>query len=138
MRLWHKDLISILPSQQLFGQWRECCLIARNIAVNKTPNHILVNRIMDYPIEHFMTYIHMVRWEMQHRGFSPSREASLTVEEYLDMPMQIYVDNDILFDGWHNDRYLWQCVSNLEEKYDCGGIPYEEWEVIDNYISEFL
>jgi uncharacterized protein (TIGR02328 family) len=32
MRLWHKDLISVLPRQQLLGQWRECCLIARNIA----------------------------------------------------------------------------------------------------------
>ena len=39
MRLWHKDLISVLPRQQLLGQWRECCLIARNIAEKNTPNH---------------------------------------------------------------------------------------------------
>jgi uncharacterized protein (TIGR02328 family) len=31
MRLWHKDLIPILPDKQLLGQWRECCLIAKNI-----------------------------------------------------------------------------------------------------------
>lgn len=31
MRLWHKDLITVLPSMQLKGQWRECCLIAKAI-----------------------------------------------------------------------------------------------------------
>ena len=49
MRCWHKDLISVLPKQQLLGQWRECCLIAKNIAEQGTPNHILVNRIFNYP-----------------------------------------------------------------------------------------
>ena len=50
MRLWHKDLISCLPRLQLIGQWRECCLIAKNIAEKGTPNHLLVNKIISYPI----------------------------------------------------------------------------------------
>lgn len=25
MRLWHKDLIPVLPRKQLLGQWLECC-----------------------------------------------------------------------------------------------------------------
>ena len=41
MRLWHKDLIPYLPKQQLISQWRECCCIAKNIADNGTPNHLL-------------------------------------------------------------------------------------------------
>ena len=56
MRCWHKDLIPVLPKQQLMGQWRECCLIARSIEKHGTPNHLLVNRIMDYPMDHFWTY----------------------------------------------------------------------------------
>ena len=32
MRLWYKYLIGVLPQKQLLGQWRECCLIAKNIA----------------------------------------------------------------------------------------------------------
>ena len=32
MRLWHKDLITVLPRQQLIGQWRECCSIAKKLA----------------------------------------------------------------------------------------------------------
>ena len=27
-------------------------------------------------------------------------------------------------------RYLKQCLYNLEEKYDCGGINKEEWKLI--------
>ena len=77
MRLWHKDLLSALPSQQLVAQWRECCAIARNIAVIGTPNHILVNKIMDYPISHFYTYSNLVLEEMYKRG------GKLTIEEFV-------------------------------------------------------
>ena len=43
--------------------------------------------------------------------------------------------NDI-FNDWHNDRYLVQCLYNLQEKYDCGGISNEEWLVIANGFDE--
>ena len=56
MRLWHKDLLPYLPKQQLVSQWRECCCIAKNISVSGTPNHILVNRILEYPERHFVCY----------------------------------------------------------------------------------
>ena len=70
MRLWHKDLISVLPRQQLLGQWRECCLIAKNIAEKGTPNHILVNKIMDYPIDYFIYYSEMIVTEMFKRKYN--------------------------------------------------------------------
>ena len=38
---------------------------------------------------------------------------------------------DDIFPDWHNDRYMWQCYANLEEKHDCGGIPDEEWARIE-------
>lgn len=41
MRLWHKDLITVLPRQQLLGQWRELCAIMRNIEERGTPGHVL-------------------------------------------------------------------------------------------------
>ena len=37
-----------------------------------------------------------------------------------------------LFDDWHTNRYLKQCLYNLEEKYDRGGITQEEWDNIYN------
>lgn len=132
MRLWHKDLISVLPKQQLLGQWRECCAIAKNISVNSTPNHMLVNKIMDYPLKHFHYYACMVHDEMEHRGYRCN---------YSNFSKWIQLDkNDctynILFKNWHNNRYLIQCYYNLQEKYDCGGITEEEWNLIYNKFKE--
>lgn len=126
MRLWHKDLIPVLPRQQLVAQWRECCAIAKNISEKGTPNHILVNRIMDYPIDHFIYYTELVELEMRERGYHPKWD---NFEKYGLMPQdgRIKCGNKILFSEWHNDRYLEQCVKNLEEKYDCGGISEDEW-----------
>ena len=47
MRLWHKDLISVLPREQLVAQWRELSAIAGAIQKNGTPNHGLVNFVLE-------------------------------------------------------------------------------------------
>lgn len=125
MRLWHKDLIPVLPRQQLLSQWRECCCIARNIAVNGTPNHILVNKIMDYPIDHFIQYAFLVHIWMRFRGYDCDFSR---FEKW--MPKHNNVACADLFSDWHDDRYFIQCFHNLEEKYDCGGISDEEWEQV--------
>lgn len=134
MRLWHKDLIPVLPKQQLLGQWRECCCIARNIAVNGTPNHLLVNKIMDYPIDHFLAYSDLVYNECRKRSYK------VNLQSFLKHPLVRYAYAPIpseqeLFAGWHNDRYLLQCFYNLQEKYDCGGITEDEWQLIYNEVE---
>lgn len=127
MRLWHKDLIPALPRQQLLGQWRECCLIAKNIAEEGTPNHLLVNKIMDYPITHFWTYCEEVRNEMERRGYECDfSKIEQWFECWMPEPYMIIDCKDIFID-WHNDRYLVQCFHNLQEKFDCGGIPRKEF-----------
>ena len=40
-----------------------------------------------------------------------------------------------LYEDWHNDRYFWQCYFNLQEKYDCGGIPEECWSRIEGTVE---
>lgn len=124
MRLWHKDLIPYLPRQQLLGQWRECCAIRRNIEKNGTPNHVLVNKVTDYPAEHFNRYAFMVYTEMQERGYRSEWK------RFSKGQILLMVDEQNMFKDWHNDRYLRQCLSNLQEKADCGAIPEEEWERI--------
>ena len=124
MRLWHKDLIPYLPRQQLLSQWRECCCIARNISVNGTPNHILVNPIMDYPIQHFRTYSYLVADELRRRGYRVDRAK---FENHGFRLQNIITDRNHLFQKWHSYRYLTQCYYNLQEKYDRGGIPDKEW-----------
>lgn len=124
MRLWHKDLIPVLPRQQLLGQWRECCLIARSIQKHGTPNHLLVNKIMDYPMEHFWTYGVMIAKEMEARKYKCDFER---FAQYFPLGGYQEVSKDELFKDWHTNRYLRQCFSNLQEKFDCGGVPVAQW-----------
>ena len=133
MRLWHKDLIPYLPRQQLLGQWRECCLIAKSIAENGTPNHLLVNKIMDYSPSHFFRYCALVREEMKKRGYKVNWRALEHWRDmmYFDEVIEKPVPYDELFSGWHDQEYFWICYYNLREKYICGGITQEEWKALE-------
>ena len=136
MRLWHKDLIPVLPKQQLVAQWRECCCISRNIAVNGTPNHLLVNKILSYPMGHFWKYGFAVMEEMNRRGYKCDFSK---FEKWFDKPYALQVPTyNQLFKYWHDDRYLRQCYYNLQEKYDCGGIPIEEFDKVVCFIQKEL
>ena len=139
MRIWHKSLISTLPREQLVAQWRELSAIAGNLNTKGTPNHILVNKVLDYPREHFISYAFWVRQEMTRRGYRTmesvwnkiycTRESDYGEIEILPL--------EDLFPGWHNNRYLAQCYFNLEEKYDCGGITEEAFKKISEvYYKE--
>lgn len=130
MRLWHKDMIDVLPRQQLLGQWRELCAIMRNIEEKGTPGHILVNRVMDYEPLCLYTFAQKVNQEMLSRGYKCDFYKFLANYEKRYGNAHWSVDDQYVFPGWMNDRYLQQCYFNLQEKYDCGGISEEEWKKI--------
>lgn len=141
MRLWHKDLIPFLPKKQLTGQWRECCLIAKNIKEKGTPNHILVNKVTLFPEEHFGRYCGKIYTAMLHSGCACRKQAvtrhlSDKALKAFDNPLS--VSDDELFYTWHNDRYFWQCYYNLQEKYDCDGISVKDWLEIFNATNNSL
>lgn len=142
MRLWHIELLPVLPRQQLVGQWRECHLIGKEILFTGTPNHILVDPIMDYPIEEFAIYWLEVRNEMLRRGYNvderPLIEFCKDKNVSIDYIINEYILNNkqlSIFDGWHNTRYFKQCVFNLQEKYDRGGMSEDEWKLIRELAS---
>ena len=136
MRLWHKDLISILPREQLVAQWRELSAIAGAIQKNGTPNHSLVNFVLDYSYDHFISYAYYVRQEMTKRGYK-------TMDKVWYKITSLNEDGDILpveevYPQKMNDFYLMVCLYNLMEKVDCGMIPEpyaeyieDEWEYIE-------
>lgn len=134
MRLWSKQLISVLPRQQLLGQWKECSAIAGNILTKGTPNHILVNKIMDYPIDHFITYTERIRLEMTSRGYRTMNSVWNKITSLATGPDNSWyvVDFNELYAEWMDNIYLNICYWNLKEKYLCGGITEEEWIKIDN------
>lgn len=145
MRLWHFKLLQYLPRQQLLSQWRECCGIAKDIAEKGTPNHILVNKIVNYPLGMFTTYTRLVRDEMTNRGYTITTKAlgkyRSNISKCCDK-LNNYNINETgsvkdLYKGWHDDTYLRQCLYNLEEKYICGGITDEEWSKVYAAFADF-
>lgn len=137
MRLWHKDMLPVLPRQQLLSQWRECCSIAINIRNNGTPNQVLVNKVMEYKLSHFYKYCCMVAEEMSNRGYNISDRSIEKIFDSVDSDIRmgsIYINPEELFNGWHNDRYLIQCYYNLQEKFDCGGVTENEFLMVQDLL----
>lgn len=143
MRLWHKDLIPYLPRQQLLAQWRECCAIASNIAKKGTPNHLLVNKIMKCPIDYFHFYTSYVIDEMKKRNYKVNDKSiiNFTINQPTFINLYYCTIHRIginIYPDWHNERYLKQCLFNLQEKFDCGGIPKDEWKVIEDKFGYLM
>ena len=137
MRLWHKYLISSLPREQLVATWREVSAIAGNIKTKGTPNHILVNKIMNYPFDHFISYAYYVRKEMTKRGYRTMDSVWEKIVSIVDTEYHILPINE-LFTDWMNYDYMIICYYNLREKWLCGGIRSEDWTKIDNFYGEWM
>ncbi len=122
MRLWHYELLPYLPAYQLKGQYRELIAIMRNWRDKGTPNHLLVNPLMDYPKTEFMRYFSLYCWYYSFR-FGKQVPDSYKIE-FVDFCYSENKDNiehttfpGELFKGWHNKEYLRVCMANLYEKY---------------------
>ena len=146
MRLWHKELIHVLPRQQLIAQLRECVLIAKNIKEIGKPNHILVNKIMDYDIEDFVSYIQIVLYEFKQRGYKVKKSTMEKLESYTGYPFEqwynmnicLTIDTSDLFKGWHDSLYMKICYYNLYEKYINNGLTTYEWSEIVLCAEKYL
>ena len=136
MRLWHKELITVLPREQLVAQWRECSAIAGAIQKNGTPNHILVDYVLE-DLNSFVAYSAVIRREMTRRGYKTmdkvwEKIAAVAADDFWRL-----VNHDDIFPIHHNDRYLKQCYYNLQEKYDRGGISQEDWfKIASRYVLD--
>lgn len=134
MRLWHTQLIAVLPREQLVAQWRELSSIAGAIQKNGTPNHILVNFVLDYDYDHFISYAYYVREEMTKRGYRTMNSVwekitSLKTDWTLRPLNEVYPEK-------MNEVYMEICSWNLYEKYLCGGITEENMKKIEEkYIN---
>lgn len=141
MRLWHKDMIRVLPRKQLLAQWRECCAIVGNINKRGTPNHILVNPILNYTKSHFYLYCCMVCDEMFRRGYKVSDSSRKKILDYVsdeEIQDSSRIEKDgTLFKGWHNERYFWQCFYNLQEKFDRGAVDNEEFARLVKFSKKY-
>ena len=140
MRLWHVDLIPVLPSEQLIGQWRELHAIKAYIDKNGKLVHPLVRKVLDYGILDFKVYTIKVYDELKFRGYHLNREKlnSILCWSSPCFPKPPVVQDPSVYSAWHNLRYLKQCYYNLEEKHDCGMINNYEWDRLTRYYQELI
>ncbi|MDB3085713.1 hypothetical protein C4097_14400 [Clostridioides difficile] len=136
MRLWHKDLIDVLPKNQLVSQWRELLAIKGSIDKKGTPNHLLVNKVLDYSIDEFKFYTRIIHDEMLKRNYKPNELKYISILKWEnnnfsnDISKVHSLSLENLYNSWHNKIYLRQCLYNLEEKATCGGITMDEWNIL--------
>lgn len=132
MRLWHYELISVLPKEMLVSQWRECIAIKRQWEKG-TLKHRLVSYVKNYDTSIFSNYVTLIANEMDKRNIKFKIE-------YLDEIFEFSSNlNTILFIPYpeHNDIYLRECLYNLEEKARRGIISKDEWNKIYEKFKDF-
>lgn len=124
MRLWHYKLIPVLPNAMLVSQWRECLAIKRQWEKG-TLKHRLVSYVMDYDNEVFGDYVRHVVNEMNKRHIKFQTKYWSEILNFTGAYITEHYEE-------HNDRYLKQCLYNLQEKADRGIITQEEWQKIED------
>lgn len=132
MRLWHTDLLPCLPDLQFKGQLRELVAIMHDWRDKDKTNHVLINKVMEFPKQDLVTYFFKYRKEYLKRYGKDIKDA--IVEEFIffvpDAEKAANYSPEFMFRGWHNDTYLNICMYNLLEKRLGVGksrITDEEW-----------
>ncbi len=117
MRLWHEDLIKVLPKAQLLGQHRECCALRGNGWARK---HKTVDYVFEHsPIKLYQYHI-LVMDEMIKRGYKPDElwknqlYRGKSCEAYKNIINNHEINHPIYPE--HNDTYLKECLRNLYDK----------------------
>lgn len=134
MRLWHYELIPYLPKAMLVSQWRECIAIKRQWEKG-TLKHRLVSYVMNYYPIVFLEYVDLVVDEMRKRHIKYQDKYYNELQAFCFIPINVrhgYVYPE------HNDRYLKQCLYNLQEKTDRGIITPQELQLIYDNFKEYL
>lgn len=137
MRLWSWQLIECLDDFHIVSQYRELLAIKRAIDKNGTPNHRLVNKVLDYSILDFKVYTYLVKHELERRNIRFIKSNITEILEWESEQFNKSRPNKKLYEGWHDFRYLTQCYYNLQEKYDCGIVSEKAWEKISNYYKKY-
>lgn len=138
MRLWSVDILEFLPDLQFRGQLREMMLILHQWRDEGKTNHLLINKVMEYPKNDFARYF--VYYEaLYHERYG--KWLTKQCEEFKafdDTPLDKRSKG--VFTGWHNKEYLRVCMANLYEKHHFGigksRITDEEWETLCNGYKE--
>jgi uncharacterized protein (TIGR02328 family) len=118
----------------LVSQWRELIAIKRQWEKG-TLKHRLVSYVMDYDKNCFYNYITRLCQEMLKRNIKYQDKYLYEIMDFCECTgNSLYPMNKFNYPE-HNDRYLMQCLYNLQEKADRGIISQEEWDNITYNVN---
>ena len=137
MRLWDYRLLKALPDRFIVAEWRECIAIKRQWEKG-TLKHRLVSYVMDYDRQYFYKYVGDLCNEMINRDINYQVKYFDEISNFCGVNIFNVAFQKLDHYPEHNNRYLRQCISNLEEKFDRGIISREEWVKIIDYYKEIL
>lgn len=135
MRIWSKKLIRVLPTAQLRSMRYEL-----GDMIQQYPNikHSLVKFANDYDCIYLLDYFMNTIVELSRRGMKMDSNYNIKIHaiakekcEHRYYPTKNYIFKE------DNDRYLKQCLYNLEEKATRNIILKEEWLKIYNEFKDF-
>lgn len=130
MRLWSWQLLPYLSDLQFKGQLREITAIMRDWRDRGKTNHLLINRVMEYPKADLYRYFCEYEAEYFKRYGRTLDRYSSEFGRFANWSVD--TKNNTIFEGWHNKEYLRICMSNLAEKHFYGigksRITDEEWQ----------
>lgn len=130
MRLFHYALLPYLPELQFKGQLREIVLVMHQWRDEGKTNHLLINKVMEYPKRDLTTYFYRYMWYYYERyGKHVNKKY---VEEFERFSFAYRDSGCHIFEGWHTKEYMRMNMSNLAEKHFYGigksRITDEEWK----------
>ena len=119
MRLWHQDLLSLLPRAQILGQHRECCAL-RGMGWGR--KHSTVDYVFTHSAKRLVDYHQLVLREMEHRGYKPAPQwycPEYRGKKSMPWPCSVLSENyrrDALIYPEHDAAYSEECLANLRKK----------------------
>ena len=137
MRLFHYAMLPYLPDLQFKGQLREVVAIMSSWRDTGKTNHLLINRVMEYPKNDLWIYFIKYHAEYRKRYGKPIKNE--IYQEFAKFPdCEGTGEFRQPFPDWHNREYLRVCMANLYEKHIFGigksRITDEEWaRLCDGY-----
>lgn len=114
-RIWDYRLLPYLPDAQFKGQLRELVAIMHDWRDKGKTNHVLINRVMEFPKDDLWVYFIKYHGEYSKRYGKAIKQS--IYEEFVDFTAEEYEEWHRPFKGWHNNTYLNICMYNLLEKH---------------------
>lgn len=120
MRLWHQHLLKHLDRKRLLGQHRECCAL-RGKGWRK--KHSTVDYVFKHDLAHLYAYHCLVMKEMLCRGYHVDavwyarnwRGKALGYCSLLEIGTYVHSNEQLVYEE-HDDKYLKECLENLQSK----------------------